>query len=603
MTTADTTFTDATSSRTARTEPSRTGLPVASTVATRAFFREQTVRHRGTFARLILMNAVAVCASLAGPFLLGDVVRDLSPKGSGTSLAPVLTAFLVAVGVQALCTWQVRTDSAVLGERMLADLREDFLQRSVELPPAVLEGGGTGELLSRITTDIDRLSNAVREAVPQLIISVVWIGTLIGGLVLTAPLLALPVLVVLPPLLLTCRWYGRSAPSAYRAESASYTAICSALAESIDAARTVEAHRIGPARVARSDDRIRAWVSRQRFTMRLRTVLYVVVNSAHATLLVLVLVTGGVAVLSNRLDVGSVTTGVLLTQMLVQPLGQILRWYTDLQVAQTALSRLLGVRDIPAERIPDAAVPEGRLLDADRVRFGYQDGSDVLHDIALRVPSGTRLALVGPSGAGKSTLGRLLAGIHAPREGRITLGGTELRRLSTRMLRRHIMLVNQEHHVFSGTVRDNLLLARPTAEDAELFAALEQIQAAAWIRGLPHVLDTEVGQGGMPLTPAQAQQIALARLILADPHVLVLDEATSLLDPGAARHLEQSLARVLKGRTVISIAHRLNTAHDADLIAVIEGGRITELGDHRRLTAANGSYAALWRSWHGAGDR
>ncbi|MER5750207.1 ABC transporter ATP-binding protein [Streptomyces sp. NPDC002088] len=583
------------------TGPSRSGLPIASATATRAFFRELLGRHRRIFARLILMNAVAVCASLAGPFLLGDVVGDLSSDGSGTPLTPVVTAFLVAVGVQTLCTWQVRADAAVLGEQMLAQLREDFLHRSVRLPPAVLEGGGTGELLSRITTDIDRLSNAIREAVPQLVISVVWIGTLVGGLAWTAPLLALPVLVVLPPLLLTCRWYARSAPSAYRAESASYAAICSALAESIDAARTVEAHRLGPRRVARSDDRIRTWVDRQRFTMRLRTVLYVVVNSAHVLLLVLVLVTGGILVLSGRLDVGTVTTGVLLTQMLVQPLSQILRWYTDLQVSQTALSRLLGVRNIPPERVRDGSCPDGRLLHADGVRFGYQDGSDVLHDIALRVPPGTRLALVGPSGAGKSTLGRLLAGIYAPSAGRITLGGTDLTHLQTRRLRKHISLVNQEHHVFSGTLRDNLLLARTTAEDSELFAALEQIQAAAWIRGLARGLDTEVGQGGLPLTPAQAQQIALARLILADPHILVLDEATSLLDPCAARHLEQSLARVLEGRTVISIAHRLHTAYDADLIAVIEDGRITELGDHHRLTAANGSYAALWRSWHGAG--
>jgi ATP-binding cassette subfamily C protein len=248
---------------------------------------------------------------------------------------------------------------------------------------------------------------------------------------------------------------------------------------------------------------------------------------------------------------------------------------------------------------------------ADQVHFGYRDGVDVLREVSLEVAPGTRLALVGPSGAGKSTLGRLLAGIYAPREGRITLGGAELSRMPAERVRSHVALVNQEHHVFVGSLRDNLLLALPAsrlpssepdsaeAVDAELWAALAAVDADGWARALDDGLDTEVGSGGLALTPAQAQQIALARLVLADPHTLVLDEATSLLDPRAARHLERSLSRVLDGRTVVAIAHRLHTAHDADVIAVVENGRITELGSHDRLVEADGAYASLWRSWHG----
>jgi ATP-binding cassette subfamily C protein len=236
---------------------------------------------------------------------------------------------------------------------------------------------------------------------------------------------------------------------------------------------------------------------------------------------------------------------------------------------------------------------------------------DVLRKVSLEVAPGTRLALVGPSGAGKSTLGRLLAGIYAPRKGRIALGGAELSRMPAERVREHVALVNQEHHVFVGSLRDNLLLALPQsrlpskagmaddAVDAELWAALGAVDADGWARALDDGLDTEVGSGGFALTPAQAQQIALARLVLADPHTLVLDEATSLLDPRAARHLERSLARVLEGRTVVAIAHRLHTAHDADVIAVVENGRITELGSHDELVAAKGAYAALWQSWHG----
>jgi ATP-binding cassette subfamily C protein len=308
---------------------------------------------------------------------------------------------------------------------------------------------------------------------------------------------------------------------------------------------------------------------------------------------------GGVFVLQGWIGVGQLTTGALIAQMLVDPVGLILRWYDELQVAQVSLARLVGVRDIEPDEGNPAVVPDGRDVHADRVHFGYRPGVDVLREVSLQVAPGTRLALVGPSGAGKSTLGRLLAGIYAPRDGNITLGGAELSRMPAEQVRSHVALVNQEHHVFVGSLRDNLLLARTGADDAELWAALGAVDADGWARALDDGLDTEVGSGGLALTPAQAQQIALARLVLADPHTLVLDEATSLLDPRAARHLERSLARVLEGRTVVAIAHRLHTAHDADVIAVVENGRISELGSHDQLVTANGAYAALWRSWHG----
>ncbi|MFI6260837.1 ABC transporter ATP-binding protein [Micromonospora sp. NPDC051006] len=596
-------------------------LPVADAAQVRRYARTLVRRHPRALAAALGLHALGAAAGLVAPRLLGDLVEGIS---RGTSRVTVDRIALLIAGfvlVQAVLVRFAHLASARLGERVLAELREEFVDRVLALPLATVERAGTGDLLTRTSRDVSALSRTVRLAVPETLIAIVTAGFIIGALLLVGPLLAVPCLIAVPVLWAGTRWYLRRAPAGYLRENAAYSDITDGISEAVEGSRTTEALRQQARRRARTDADIRRSYAAERYTLYLRTIFFPVAEIGYVVPVVATLIFGGWFYLKGWVSLGQVTAATLYVQQLVDPVDRLLSWLDELQVGGASMARLLGVAEpgtaaAPARAsappaaacAPPAAAVVGagggsgdreRQLVARDVRYAYRAGRDVLHGVTLAPEPGEKLAMVGPSGAGKSTLGRLLAGVHAPGSGSVTVAGRRLDTLPLAELRSHVALVTQEHHVFIGTLRENVAMVRPAATEADVRAALAAVAALDWADALPNGLDTMVGSGGHPLSPAQAQQLALARLVLADPHTLVLDEATSLIDPRAARALERSLAAVLEGRTVIAIAHRLFSAHDADRVAVVEDGQITELGSHDELVAADGSYAALWRSWHG----
>jgi ABC-type multidrug transport system fused ATPase/permease subunit len=574
-------------------------LPIAEGGELRLQARSLGRRHRRALAGMVGLHAAAAAAGLAGPPLLGELVESVE---SGTTRAHVDTIVLVLAGflvAQTVLTWFARRASFVLSEKIFAELREDFMRRVLALPLSTVERAGTGDLVSRTTADVDTLARTIRFAVPETLIAAVTTILTVAAAVWVSPIAALPCIAGVPALWIGTRWYLKHAPAAYLWERATYATLAGRVGETVEGGRTIEALGLREERVRRIDADLEEAYRAERRTLHLRTVWFPTAEFSYVLPVAATLVWGGWLVSAGHASIGEVTAVALYVVQLADPVDRLISWLDEIQVGATSFARLVGIVRVPPDRLATDDQPVDDRLRANDLRYAYVADRDVLHGIDLDLEPGERVAVVGPSGAGKSTLGRLLAGIHPPREGRVEVGGVRLVDLPLETLRREVALVTQEQHVFVGTVAENLRLAQPAASDEELVGALAAVDALVWAESLPEGLQTVVGTGGLPLTPAQAQQLALARLVLADPHTLVLDEATSLLDPRAARHLERSLASVLEGRTVVAIAHRLHTAHDADRVAVVGEGLLQEVGTHDELVARQGSYASLWDSWHG----
>ncbi|MCI1675883.1 MAG: ABC transporter ATP-binding protein/permease [Ancrocorticia sp.] len=585
-------------------------LPVAShrTVVTKV--RGILRFHSGELTKVIVLQLLVALVAVVSPFLIGRAIDAVKAGIGATYVRNVVIALFVVVVAQGILAFFGERSAMVLGERIFRELRNRVVYAVTHLPLSVVESAGTGDLLGRTTHDVDRVSGFVQRGISRVIIIVLTILVTIVAAFLVDPRVGVVVVLPLIPMYFVVRWYISRTVPAYLAVSALWAGTSGVVSETIEQYQTVDSMSLGPNRISRMDTLIREVWRNERYTAWMRT-LFIALMVLILYSPVLIAVLWGAFLMSHGLaTLGAVTSVALYAQQLRSPLNELGWWIDEIQFAIASFSRIFGVEELldgdeaelpsaTAEKVRSAAESgaDACFLHIEDLHFAYRAGEEVLRGVNLEVKQGETLAIVGPSGAGKSTLGRLIAGINAPTSGRVRVGGTDVTSVPEKERHGVVSLVTQEHHVFVGTIADNLRFARKNASDGQLREALDVVEATPWVEAFEHGMDTLVGSGGVTLTPAQTQQVALARIVLLDPQILVLDEATSLLDPHAARSLERALAHVLEGRTVISIAHRLYTAYDADRVAVMIDGKLAELGTHDELVASHGEYAKLWETW------
>lgn len=571
-------------------------LPLATnrTVATKVI--ELFKLYKGEFVLVIAVQIIVAIATVVTPWVIG---KSFDAVGSGTTPSVIrtyITVIIIAVIVQFIASWFADYRSRVLGQKVFNVLRIRLVESVMHLPLSVVEAAGTGDLLGRTTSDVNRVEFIVRQGISRLmVLSFQVVVTVIAALVIEWRI-GFVVVLSFVPLFFVIRTYLRRTIAAYLAASALSAEVSGDITETVEQSATVDSLGMSEVRTRRTSVLLREMWDNERYSSLMRAYFSAMMVLILFAPLVIAIVWGAWLVGLGVTTVGAVVAVALYAQQLRWPLDELGWWIDELQFAAVALARIFGVAEVPSDREFDDDVPVNDAIDIEDVSFSYREGEPVLRNVGLTVRSGERLAIVGPSGAGKSTLGRLIAGVNPPDVGSIRVGGVEVTRLPEDLLHQTVALVTQENHVFVGTVADNLRFAKADASDEDLLSALRTVDAL-WVERLPEGLETKVGSGARELAPSQAQQLALARIVLVDPAVLILDEATSLLDPTAARSAEQALSRVLAGRTVISIAHRLYTAYDADRVAVMIDGEVAELGSHNELVALGGEYASLWEAW------
>ena len=567
----------------------------------RAAARLRPQRRRVLFS--LVMVGLWTATVLAGPLLVRWGIDQGIEHRDGSVLDRAVVGYVVIAGLAYVANRVQLMSISRVGEEFLRDLRISVFAHLQRLSMPYYDREKAGVIVSRMTSDVDSLAELVQMGLAMfvtngllLVVSVVVLASVSWQLLLICAL-------ALPPVVLASIKFQRDSNEAYLAVREDIGSTLSHLQEGISGVRVVQSF-------VREDVEIDRFAghNRQLFDSHMRSVwisawYLPVIELAGWGTTALALGFGGWWVHQGAVTVGTVAFFVLALANLFEPLQQLSQLFNTVQSAGAGLFKLFELLDTPVdvpERQAAVDLPAHGDIEVDGVSFGYAAADSVLHDVSLRIPAGTRLALVGPTGAGKSTLAKLIARLYDPIEGHVRFGGIDLRDATLGSLRERVVVIPQEGFLFNGSIRDNVRLARLGASDAEVDAALRAVGAYERVATMPEGLDTEVRERGSRLSAGEKQLVSLARAALANPAVLVLDEATSSLDPGTEALVEDAVDRLLDGRTVVVIAHRLSTAERSDRVGVVAGGELVELGSHRELVEAGGHYTRLYETWRAA---
>ncbi|WP_309073809.1 ABC transporter ATP-binding protein [Paenarthrobacter sp.] len=578
-------------------------LPIATPRETRKAMWRLLAQRPGRLTLTILVLLAASCCGLAAPALLGIMVNIAASGGDVMSLLWLAIGLLVAGGLGALLGILGQNLLARICEEALAGLREEVFAAAVRKPLAQLEKAGIGDVVARVSGDVEAVSEAISGVLPAFTSAAFTIGVTLLGLGVIDWRFAVAVLVAAPLQIFTLRWFLKRTAPIYRTVRITEANRTEQIIETVHGSRSVVALGLG----SRHADLVAAG-SHENISHSLRGVGYLTrfynrLNLAELIGLSAVLVVGFWLHAEGVVTIGAATAAALYFYRLFDPIGLVLGQFDELQKAAAGLGRMFGLTMSAGPNIASAspaASDAGIVLD--NVTFAYPGQRPALKGVSLTVGSGERVAIVGTSGAGKTTLAKIIMGLEHPGSGTPWVGGLDSAAASPTDLHQRIAMVSQEVHVFSGTLAEDLRLAKPGASAGELIRALQAV-GAAWVETLDDGLETSVGAGGHQLTPEQAQQLALARLMLKDPPIAVLDEATAEAGTGSAAMLDQAAEAALAGRTSVVIAHRLSQAAAADTVVVMEHGRIVESGAHQELLSDGGRYARLWEAWNSSLSR
>jgi ABC-type multidrug transport system fused ATPase/permease subunit len=560
--------------------------------------------HRRSLTLIVVLLLVQNAAAMAGPYVVSlGIDHGIAPlrDGDASVLIALTIAFAAAALVEFISKRAFLVHSGRVGQAFLLDLRQRVYAHFQRLSVGFHEHFTSGRMVARLTSDMDAISELVDGGIEDLVLAVLSVVSIAVVLLVLDPPLAIVTLLSFPFLVWLSNWFRLASARAYRRTREAIALVIVHFVESMGGMRAVQAFRREPRNQeifeAVNDEYREASLHAARLISRFAPGIKLIGNITIAV----VLAYGAYRVLGHEMAVGVLAAFLLYLRRFFEPMMDLSQFYNSLQSATAALEKLSGVLqeqpDVPEPAQPRALAAARGAVEFDAVTFSYRPDRVVLHRLDLTIAAGQTVALVGATGAGKSTVAKLVARFYDPTSGAVRLDGIDLRELSEADLRRAVVMVTQENFLFSGTIGENIAFGRPGASEAEVRAAAQAIGADEFIRGLPEGYDTDIRKRGGRLSAGQRQLVAFARAFLADPAVLILDEATSSLDIPSERLVQRALRTILAERTAFVIAHRLSTVEIADRVLVVDAGRVVEDGPPARLIASGGRYAALHQQW------